>query len=73
MAEKGDKEVSVTQANNVQKTNDQEEKWYSCLVPNMSLLPLKLVIFFYSSSAFSLLPYLTIHMKVKIDLKPRPF
>ena len=42
--------------------------WWDCLVPNMSLLPLKLVIFFYSSSAFALLPYLTIHMKVIIIL-----
>ena len=31
--------------------------------PNMTLLPLKLTIFFYCCSAFALLPYLTIHMK----------
>jgi len=31
--------------------------------PNRALLPLKLALFFYGASAFSILPYLTIHMK----------
>ena len=30
---------------------------------NKHLLPLKLTLFFFSASAFSILPYLTIHMK----------
>ena len=30
---------------------------------NKNLLPLKLTLFFFSASAFSILPYLTIHMK----------
>lgn len=45
------------------KTEGNEEKWWSWFIPNMTMLPLKLVIFFFSSSAFSILPYLTIHMK----------
>ncbi len=35
------------------------------LTPNMTFLPLKLTWFFFSSSTFAFMPYLTIHMKVK--------
>ena len=43
------------------------QKLKFALTPNRKLLPLKLTIFFYGCSAFSILPYLTIHMKVGID------
>ena len=41
------------------------QKLRFALTPNRKLLPLKLTIFFYSCSAFSIIPYLTIHMKVE--------
>lgn len=34
------------------------------LTPNMNFLPLKLTWFFFTSSTFAFIPYLTIHMKV---------
>ena len=39
-----------------------KENMKSLFTINRSLLPIKLTIFLFSSSAFSLLPYLTIHM-----------
>ena len=33
------------------------------LKPNKDLFPLKLTLFFFSSSAFAIMPYLTVHMK----------
>ena len=36
------------------------------VTPNRSLLRLKATIFLYCASAFCILPYLTIHMKVKM-------
>ena len=35
----------------------------SCCSINRTLLPLKLALFFWAAAAFSILPYLTIHMK----------
>ncbi len=41
----------------------QKTSWIkSHFVLNKRLLPLKLTLFFFSASAFSILPYLTIHM-----------
>ena len=37
--------------------------WKEIFTINTKLVPLKLLIFFWSSAAFSILPYLTIHMK----------
>ena len=41
----------------------QESCWKKTFTINKTLLPLKMTLFFFSASAFSILPYLTIHMK----------
>ena len=44
-------------------TEDQKSWVQKTFHINKNLLPLKLTLFFFSASAFSILPYLTIHMK----------
>ena len=41
--------------------NPKTPAW--CWTINRTLLPLKLTLFFFAAAAFSILPYLTIHMK----------
>lgn len=41
----------------------EKKSWTHHFTLNKTLLPLKLTLFFFSASAFSILPYLTIHME----------
>ena len=45
------------------KTFSIDGKWKEMFTVNWKLFPLKLIIFFWYSAVFALLPYLTIHMK----------
>ena len=47
----------------IEKNTRQKSSWKQHFVINKKLLPLKFTLFFFSASAFSILPYLTIHMK----------
>jgi len=49
---------------NISEEEEQKEScWKKTFTINKTLLPLKMTLFFFSASAFSILPYLTIHMK----------
>ena len=53
----------MVKENATEETLCQKVKF--ALTPNRKLVPLKMTIFFFGCSAFSILPYLTIHMKVR--------
>ena len=60
--------TTTSQKNGIK--NEKESRWKSTFTINKTLLPLKFTLFFFSASAFSILPYLTIHMKdigIKIE------
>jgi len=62
--------ISLPSATPSPETGQSEKKhgfWESIknqLKPNKTFLPLKLTWFFFTSSTFAFIPYLTIHMKV---------
>ena len=47
----------------IERKVQNKSSWRDHFTINKKLLPLKFTLFFFSASAFSILPYLTIHMK----------
>ena len=47
----------------IERKVQNKSSWRDHFKINKKLLPLKFTLFFFSASAFSILPYLTIHMK----------
>ena len=58
-----DSKISYQKMPLIERKVQNKSSWRDHFKINKKLLPLKFTLFFFSASAFSILPYLTIHMK----------
>ena len=58
-----DSKISYKKMPLIERKVQNKSSWRDHFKINKKLLPLKFTLFFFSASAFSILPYLTIHMK----------